>query len=79
MSTLEKTSKSLLTPRQVADILPISHSLIYSFGVKGVIPSIRIGKRLFFQREVIERVLREGTEIPQPTPVISTSQNKENA
>jgi len=78
MSTLGKSNKTLLTARQAAELLPISHSQIYSFGVKGIIPSIRIGKRLFFRREVIERVLREGTDIPKPTPVISTPQKKEN-
>lgn len=50
----------LLTVRQVADRLGVSTDTIYQWSYLGKLPKVKLGKRLRFDSEVIERVAREG-------------------
>jgi len=72
---MDNLESPLLSIDQASRILPVSKSLIYNLVKAGTLPSVRIGTKLFFKREVIERVMREGTNpIPKQHPVLHKEQ-----
>jgi len=67
------TKDPLVNVRDAARRLPVSQSTLYNLAKTGVIPAVRIGTRFFFKPEILDQVLREGTDafaIKKATPVI---------
>lgn len=54
------TPAKLMTVRQVADRLGVSADTVYQWSFLGKLPKVKLGSRLRFDSEVIERVAREG-------------------
>lgn len=54
------TPAKLMTVRQVADRLGVSADTIYQWSYLGKLPKVKLGHRLRFDSEVIEKVAREG-------------------
>lgn len=49
----------LLKPTEVAQVLQIGRSLVYSLLASGELPSIRVGRCIRVQRPTLERWIRE--------------------
>lgn len=61
-------SCSLLTVRQVQELLPLSSNQIYLLAAKGKLPSIRLGKKLLFREDDIAWIARNGIQsLPEVT------------
>lgn len=58
MST--STPTKLLTVRQVAERLGVSADTVYQWSYLGKLPKVKLGTRVRFDSEVIERVARDG-------------------
>lgn len=57
---MSATPSRLLTVRQVADRLGVSTDTVYQWSYLGKLPKIKLGFRLRFDSEVIDRVARDG-------------------
>lgn len=54
-------STEILTPQQAADFLGVKLSSIYKYSMDGIIPKIKRGKRLYFQRSQLIEWLKDGS------------------
>lgn len=62
--------EQLLTPRDAAKILKVSVRTIYREGERGNIKKIRVGSRLRFRMEDIQKYIADAEEAPsQPKPL----------
>jgi len=46
-------ASSLLTVKDVVNVLPLSSNQVYLMASKGRIPSVRIGNKLYFKKELL--------------------------
>lgn len=53
------TDNEVYTIEEVANIFKTSQQNILNWRKKGTIKAIKIGKRVYFRKEEIERILRE--------------------
>jgi excisionase family DNA binding protein len=72
MDTME-----LVSVPEAARLLPVSQSMIYQMARDQIIPAIKIGSRVFVKKEIIDRVLREGTGCFGPLKQTPVLQQKE--
>lgn len=73
MSTAEKMTEPLMTPEEVATLLHVSVSTVYTLARSRALPGVRIGVQWRFDPETV-RKYRRG-ELPPPgapvTPIAS--------
>lgn len=53
--------RPLLTASEVGELLKMSRAAVYSAAERGELPVVRIGRRLRFKQEAIERLVESGT------------------
>jgi|TARA_B110000914_G_C15427822_1_gene429860 excisionase family DNA binding protein len=56
-------SNKLIPVQQIPEYLPIKMPTIRSWIMQKKLPVIRLGKRVFIKREVIERIQEEGLSV----------------
>ena len=56
-------SNKLISVQQIPEYLPIKMPTIRSWIMQKKLPGIRLGKRVFIKREVIERSQEEGLSV----------------
>lgn len=62
--------EQLLTPREAAEVLNVSTRTIYREGERGNLKKIRVGSRLRFRMEDIQKYIADAEEAPpQPKPL----------
>lgn len=54
-----KAPTEYLTRKQVAEMLQVDLSTLYSWNKKGILKPIGIGKRVYYTRESIEKAMTE--------------------
>lgn len=59
--------EQLLTPREAAEVLNVSTRTIYREGERGNLKKIRVGSRLRFRMEDIQKYIADAEEAP-PQP-----------
>lgn len=57
--TLEPIKRSTLEVKEVADYLGVSSDLIYRLVREKAIPHFRLGRRVLFKKEIIDRWIEE--------------------
>ncbi|KAF2955839.1 helix-turn-helix domain-containing protein [Marinitoga sp. 38H-ov] len=55
----------LLTRNEVMELFKISAPTIYRWGKKGILKPIKIGKKVFYKKSDIEKLLNESYKIPE--------------
>lgn len=63
--TTDRTQNSLLTIGEAAVYLNLAKQTLYGYTSQRLIPFVKRGKKLFFQREAIEKWLLEGKKQTQ--------------
>jgi len=58
MATSEPLERQLYSSREVELLTGISHSGVWRAARRGDMPVVRIGKRYFFPKQAIDRMLR---------------------
>jgi excisionase family DNA binding protein len=57
--------------REAVEQLPVSSALVYDLVRKGVVSSIRIGKKYFLRATDVDYIRKHGTAgLPKATPVV---------
>lgn len=54
--------QELIPVGEVPQHLPVSLPTVRAWVMQQKVPVVRIGRRVFFKREVVERIAQEGTE-----------------
>lgn len=57
------TPTKLLTADEVSQRLGVSRDTVYQWSYLGKLPKVKLGRRLRFDSEVIERIAREGFKV----------------
>jgi len=57
----------LLSVEEIEELVPIKKSTIRSWIHQKRLPVIRLGRRVFIKREIIEKILAEGLEAVEQT------------
>ncbi|MCZ6625220.1 MAG: helix-turn-helix domain-containing protein [Deltaproteobacteria bacterium] len=60
--------KRLLSVAEAATYLGVQKSTIYSWAWRRKIPSVKMGRRLLFDREDLDRMIQERKRGIEPTP-----------
>lgn len=55
----QPVSVELLTAKEVADVLRVSHAHVLKLARAGEIPAVKLGKAWRFRKDVIEQMLEE--------------------
>ena len=66
---LDAQMTDLLTTKQVQSLLRLDRTTIYRMVESGKLPAIRVGKQWRFVQSDVERWLRSGRTLTEPTPV----------
>lgn len=64
-SSVERNENSFLTVAEAATYLNLAKQTLYGYTSQRVIPFVKRGKKLFFQREALENWLLEGKKQTQ--------------
>ena len=59
MNTTETLGKRLLTPKEIAEYLAVSHKTIYKWSFQGKVPFLKLGKAIRFDLGEINQWLKE--------------------
>lgn len=51
----------LLTAAEVAEYLRTTRKAVYAMAERGVLPAVRVGRRLLFKRDVVDLLLSKGS------------------
>ena len=78
MTTLQKldTAPDLIKMTDAPQFLPLSYEQISYHVCRGTVPVLRIGKRVFLKKSVIQYILEFGTDgltIPEQKPIFPFS------
>lgn len=66
---LDPSVTPVLTVEQVADLLYIGRSTAYKAVRRGVLPSVRIGRRVLVPTSALLQFLEDGVRLTLPTPM----------
>lgn len=64
-SPARETSSALVTADEIAEATHMSRSTVYELAKGGVLPSVRVGRRIRFDREKVMTVLASSANLSQ--------------
>jgi len=59
------TGKRLLSAKEAAEYLGLSHRTLWAWAQQGQIPVVRLGRRVLFDQVDLDEVIEECTQWPQ--------------
>ena len=65
---MDDKDRLVLTVSEAADILRVSRAFAYDLVARGVLPSIRLGRRIVIPRVGLERLLDDAVPEPSKRP-----------